>query len=143
MGIVVGGEKAWKIFNHGDVVASLHWIDKKPSIVLFPKRPMIGAVPFVVPIGLAHQYAKANGDPEAMNLVPMSVDAAKSMGFDVSPFICKQIADAVFEHIQDLLGMPPEPNWQHKAVDDAVGELVIKVDGDVVKETEVSMPEGV
>jgi hypothetical protein len=141
---VVGGEKAWKIKQYGDVVASFQWVNEEPAIILFPRKKQAftrGA--FVVALSALHQYVNSDGYPNTDYLIPQSAKAADFMGMEVTQFSVKQIADAILDSAEDLVRMPPEPpGMTEKQHNQAVGEAKIMVDGKVVLHDEFAAPEG-
>lgn len=140
MGIVVGGEKAWKVRRKGDIVVAFHWVNREPAMVLFPAQPSVVAKPsaFCVALTAAYKYAQRNGYPTKY-CVEQAAKAAVLMGLEPERTTVFRIADAILEGIQDLIEMPPEPvaferDRKRGAV---VGEATFMSDGQKVAEMEV------
>jgi len=135
MPVTLGGEKAYKIRTIGDIVCSFQWVNEEPAMVLFPKvkRTLTNGA-FVLCLSAAFKYTNIN------YLVSQSFAAAKQMGFEASKFSAHQIADVIIEGLPDLIEMPPEPTQEQK-VEQAIGEMLVKVDGKTIRHEEVSMPD--
>ena len=133
MGIVVGGEKAWKVTKKGDIAVAFHWINGEPAMVLFPARPnTLGASAFCVALSAAFKYALPNGYPTPY-CVQQAARAVALMGMFSDRFTIHRVADAILEGIEDLLDMPPEPT-AHRPKGRAVGEVTLTSGGRVVAE---------
>ena len=135
MPVTLGGDKAHKIRVIGDIVCSYQWVNEEPAMVLFPKvkRTFTNGA-FVLCLSAAWKYTNVN------YLVSQSFAAAKQLGFDDSKFAAHQIADIIIEGIPDLVEMPPVPTTEQK-LEQAIGEMLIKVDGQTIKHEEVTMPD--
>lgn len=140
MGVHIGGKDSYKQFVKGDIVCSLQWVNDEPAIILWPKAPRIGSGAFVVCLSSAWQYADSRGYPTKY-LVQQAVRAAQVMGLEQHTFTIRAIADAIFEHIPDLVSMPPSPDdWTGKQVEQAIGEMSVKIDGQTIMEQELTVP---
>ena len=145
MGMVIGGERAWRRFRKGDIAVALHWINGEPAMVLFPanmtESRVRRIVPFVIPLSVGHEYVASDGHPNLMRALQGATEAAICLGMQPELSVVHRIIDAIVEAIPDLVAMPPEPTaLQRQDQGPAVGELSIQVDGQVVKEVEVSDP---
>lgn len=139
--IQLGGDRAWKQFVKGDIVVSFHWVNGEPAMCLWPKvKRTLHAGAFIICLSAAHKYAKSNGDPIPDYLIPQAMEAARVMGMDLTRFTVRRIADAIFEHIPDLVRMPPEPTLKQQRLDRPVGEMVLTAGGKVIHEGEVHAP---
>lgn len=144
MGVVIGGEKAWRRYRKGDIAIAYHWINGEPSMVLFPgnRTASKSVVPFVIPLSVGHQYVNSDGHPNLLNAMSAAVDAAQCLGMAPEMSTVHRIIDAIVEGMPDLVMMPPEPSWANQPrPGPAVGELAIKVDGRTVHEAPVTAPE--
>jgi hypothetical protein len=137
MAVELGGDKAWKQKIFGDVVVSFQWVNEEPAMVLFAKTPKIKRGAYCICLSSAFKYVKSDGYPEEY-LIKQSVVAADIMGFEQSSFVCRQIADAILESIEDLVAMPPEPTGMNEKQSRVIGEAIIKVNGETVTEKEVT-----
>lgn len=145
MGMVIGGERAWRRFRKGDIAVALHWVNGEPAMVLFPahmtESRVRRIVPFVIPLSVGHEYVASDGHPNLMRALQGATEAAICLGMQPELSVVHRIIDAIVEAIPDLVAMPPEPTaLQQVDQGPAVGELSIKVDGQTVKEIEVSDP---
>jgi hypothetical protein len=145
MGIVVGGERAWRKFRKGDIAIALHWVNGEPAMVLFPAHMTQGRVqritPFVIPLSVGHEYVASDGHPNLLRALKGATEAAMCLGMTPEMSTVHRIIDAIVETIPDLVSMPPEPvAMQRVDRGQPVGELSIQVDGQVVKEVEVTDP---
>lgn len=135
MPVTLGGEKAYKQRVIGDIVCAFQWVNEEPAMVLFPKikRTLTNGA-YVLCLSAAYKYANVH------YLVSQSFAAAKQLGFEDSKFSAHQIADIIIEGLPDLLEMPPMPTQEQK-LGQAIGEMLIKVDGQVIKHEEITMPD--
>ena len=135
MPVTLGGDKSYKQRVIGDIVCSFQWVNGERAMVLFPKhkRALTNGA-FVLCDSAAYKYT------DVRYLVAQSFAAAKQMGFDDSKFAAHQIADIIIEGLADLIEMPPMPTKEQK-LEESIGEMLIKVDGKVIKHEEISMPD--
>lgn len=144
MGIVVGGERAWRKFRKGDIAVALHWIDGEPAMILFPANApqgvCRGVVPFVIPLAVLHEYVRSDGHPHLMRALRGAQEAARCLGMAPEMSVLHRIIDAIVEAAPDLVQMPPEPvAWEREraAAGPVLGELSIVGDGRVMLEREI------
>lgn len=142
MGITVGGPGAWKVKRKGDIAIAFHWINREPTMVLFPVRPnTLGATACCIPLESAFKYARSDGFPTPY-CIEQAAKYALLMGMYSDRFTIHRIADAILESIEDLLDMPPEPRaLQEKRRGRVVGEMTLKSDGKTIGEKEVTEDE--
>jgi hypothetical protein len=144
MGVMLGGEKAWKVRNKGDFSVSFQWVNEEPAMILFPNKPGVGLGAFVLCLSALHNYVNSDGYPNTPYLVKQSMAAAKQMGFSGLGYEAKKIADAILDSAEDLISMPPEPvGINEKQLQESVGEAIIKVDGQTIFHNEVFVPDDV
>lgn len=141
MPVQFGGDTAWKKFKKGDICVAFHWVNDEPAMVLYPANRLIHkAGAYIIPLESAYQYAHNNGHPDLVYMREATLKAASVMGFH-SPdkHLLHRIIDVIVEYIPDLISMPPVPVDMtiEKAVQENVGELSIKVDGETRFETDV------
>jgi hypothetical protein len=132
MGILVGGEKAWKVRRHGDIVCSYQWANDEPAMLLFPAMPGLGAGTYVLALSAAYKYLDSQTGGPTMYLIRQADVAAEVMGMIPTTGTLRKIADVIADGMLDLIEMPPEPD-SHKDTKPQ-GEGVIKIDGQVVAE---------
>lgn len=141
MGVMLGGEKAWKVRDKGDFSVSFQWVNEEPAMILFPNHKGIGQGAFVICMSSLYKYVKSDGYPNTEYLVAQAVKAAKQMGFSGLGFEVKRIADAILDSCEDVLQMPPEPvGINEKQRNQSIGEATIKVDGHTIFHDEVIVP---
>ena len=141
MPVIIGGERAWKVRQHGDIAVSFQWVNGEESMILYPaRRSLPGAGAFAIGISSAHTYANNDGTPTVQALQKVAA-GAKTMGMSDDRFTLYRILDIILDTLPDLLEMPPEPNWAAAEAKRPanVGELSIKVDGETVAEREVNV----
>lgn len=140
MPVQIGGPKAWKVRQHGDIGVSFQWVNDEPAMILFPaRRSIAGAGAFVLALSAAFQYADPKTGGPTPYLIKMSVAAAKQLGFtEMDTFAARKIAEVIVDSLPDLVDMPPEPQQFTQAQQQTIGEMSIKVDGKVVAEREVT-----
>lgn len=132
MSVMLGGAKAWKQNVNGDVVASFQWVNKEPAMCLYPLHPRtLNPGAYVLPLESAFKYADAKTGAPTPYAIKQAHIAAEVMGFFPDKFIVTRIVDTIMQGLLDLIEMPPEPTGMTKQQTDAVGELLIKVDGHV------------
>lgn len=133
MGVQVGGVGAYKIITNGDIVLSLQWLNDEPAMILFPKhRRTLSNGAFCIGLSSAYKYTDVN------YLIEQSARCAEVIGFEKSKFIIKRIADTIFDNLQELIEMPPEQMVKPKEKGKVVGEMVLKVDGETVREEDMT-----
>lgn len=145
MGIVVGGEKAWRQYRKGDIAVALHWINGEPAMILFPAEApqgrLRGVVPFVIPLGVLHEYVRTDGHPHLWRALLGAEEAARCLGMAPETRVLHRIVDAIVEAAPDLVAMPPEPvSWEREReqAGSVVGEMsLVGGDGRVILEREV------
>lgn len=139
MGVILGGDTAWRKYAKGDIVCAFHWINGEASMCLYPRDKRPGAGAYVIPLSAAHQYARKDGYPTKY-LIEASARAAAVMGMEVQMFTVHRIADVIIDGIEDLVHMPPEPENLPKRRGQHVGEITLKAGDKVLAEGEVDMP---
>lgn len=137
--IAFGGENAWKVRVKGDVVVAYHWINHEPAMVLFKHRAGIAMNPgaFVLPLESAFKYADSKTGGPTIYAIQQAANAAHVMGFFPDKFIVTRIVDVIMDGMLDLIEMPPEHTGLNKKQTQAIGEMSLKVDGQIVHECEV------
>lgn len=135
MGIVLGGPKAWKVRVFKDIGIAYHWINDEPSMCLFPaqSKTSLNRGAFVIPLSAACDYVDSNGYP-TLDAMERAAIAAEVMGLDKTKPTLMNIVDAFMEGVEDLIVMPPEPDYMKRLI----GEAMLKVDGKVVHETGIT-----
>lgn len=130
MSVMLGGAKAWKQNIHGDVVASFQWVNGEPAMCLFPLHPRtLNPGAYVLPLESAFKYADAKTGGPTPYAIRQAATAAEVMGFFPDKFIVTRIVDAFLGGIIDLIEMPPEPTGLNQKDTQAVGEMMVKVNG--------------
>lgn len=119
--VELGGERSWRTFHKGDVIASLQWIDVKasdptfeedgpvPCMCLFSAYRRMDTGSYVIPQRNAFLYAAAdgNGIPDSFLMAVMA--AVQQLGFDMNDKAAKhRVFDLVLEAMPDLIKMPSE-----------------------------------
>jgi len=142
MPVQIGGAKAWKVRQHGDIAVAFQWVNEEPAMILFPaRRSLPGAGAFVIAISAAFKYADSKTGAPTPYLVQASVQAAGQLGFSkTDTFAARKIAEVIVDGLPDLIDMPPEPQQLTQAQTHAIGEMVIKIDGETIHEAEVTAP---
>ena len=136
MGILVGGPKAWKVRKQGEIVVAFHWVNKEPAMVLFPVHKRLGAAAYIIPIGMAHTYAKRDGYPTDQAIVKCAV-AAQVMAMEPTKGVLHNILTAILDNIEDLVKMPPEPTGHTAAQGKAIGEATLFLGGNKIAQSDV------
>lgn len=141
MGLTIGGPKAWKVKRHGDVVVAFHWVNGEPAMCLFPFIRRLGSAVFIIPMELAHVYAKSDGYP-TKELIEKATLAANVMAMDASSrAVVFNIATAMLDSIDDLLDMPPKPTGLTQAQTRAAGEATLFIGGQKISAGEAAPDE--
>lgn len=140
MSVLIGGDKAWKVRQHGDIGVSFQWVNDEPAMILFPtRRSLGGAGAYVIGLSAAFKYANSRTGAPTPYLVQQSMAAAKQLGFSATDtFAGRRIAEAIVDSLPDLIDMPPEPPGINAKQAEVIGEMLIKVDGQTVTEREVT-----
>lgn len=143
MPVMIGGDKAWKMRITGDIASSYQWVNGEPAMILFPAMPGLGSGAFVICLSTAWRYANSETGGPSAYLLHQSLLAAQVMGMYPDKFTLNRIVDVILDGLPDLVEMPPEPVGMTAKQAEAVGELSIKVDGQTVREVEVTAPDEV
>lgn len=140
MPVQIGGPKAWKVRQHGDIGVSFQWVNEEPAMILFPaRRSLPGSGAYVICLSAAFKYADSKTGAPTPFLVQASAMAVKQLGFmETDSFAARKIAEVIVDSLPDLVDMPPEPQQFNQAQQQAIGEMSIKVDGKTIAEREVT-----
>lgn len=140
MPVQIGGPKAWKVRQNGDIGVSFQWVNDEPAMILFPaRRSLPGAGAYVICLSAAFKYADSKTGAPTPFLVKASMLAAKQLGFmETDSFAVRKIAEVIVDSLPDLIDMPPEPQQFTQAQQQAIGEMSISLDGKVIAEREVT-----
>lgn len=146
MPVQIGGAKAWKVRQHGDIGVAFQWVNEEPAMILFPaRRSLPGAGAFVICHSASFKYGQSNTDKSpgyaSKFLVENAWKIAQAIGFSPTDTqAANKIIDAIVDGLDDLNSMPPEPQQFNQEQAQAIGEMVIKVDGETIHEAEVTAP---
>ena len=135
MGLILGGPNAWKVREIGSLVIALHYVNKEPALVMWPKRKPLGCVPYVLPFSEVHAFATSQGYPTP-HCIARAVVAASVMGMDNGKSTIKNIVEAILDCIEDLKNMPPDLPIKDTAAPLGVATLFEK--GEKVAEGELT-----
>ncbi|MEO8021081.1 hypothetical protein [Polaromonas sp.] len=118
--VELGGERAWRQFTKGDMIASLQWLDLQ---AVDPNFPEAGAVPcmcvfhahrrvetgaHVIPQRFAYLYGAREGKPTPYFFSSV-MNACETAGFDRNDKAAQhRIMDLVLDAMPDLILMPGE-----------------------------------
>lgn len=140
MPVQIGGPKAWKVRQHGDIGVSFQWVNDEPAMILFPaRRSLPGAGAYVICLSAAFKYANSKTGAPTPFLVQASMVAAQQLGFMATDtFAGRKIAEVIVDSLPDLIDMPPEPQQFNQEQTQAIGEMSIKLDGKIIAEREVT-----
>lgn len=136
MGIILGGPKAYKVFARGDIVVALHWVNKEPAMCIFPRHKRLGGAGFILPIDVAHKYAKSNGYPTA-EAIPRCIKAAQVMCMEATKDTVSNILTSILDLLPELIAMPPQPRELEANQGRPLGEISLIADGKKVVEGEM------
>lgn len=142
MPVQIGGAKAWRVRQHGDIAVSFQWVNEEPAMILFPaRRSLPGSGAVVICLSAAFKYAHPTTGAPTEYLVKFAVQAAAQLGFSkTDTFAARKIAEVIVDSLPDLVDMPPEPQQFNQEQAQAIGEMVIKIDGETIHEAEVTAP---
>lgn len=107
MGLVLGGDGAWKTRKQGQLVIAYHWVNGEPALVMWPERKPLGCVPYCIPFSEAHRFANNKGYPTP-HCIERAFVAANVMGMDNGKSTIQSIVEAILDSIDELKKMPPE-----------------------------------
>lgn len=140
MPVQVGGAKAWKVRQHGDIGVSFQWVNEEPAMIIFPaRRSLPGAGAYVIALSAAFKYADPKTGGPTQYLIVQSFAAAQQLGFMATDtFAERKIANIIVDSLPDLVDMPPEPQLFNAEQQQAIGEMAIKVDGQTIAEKEIT-----
>jgi hypothetical protein len=144
MGMVVGGDKAWKVMPFRDLVIAYHWINDEPTMVLYPRNRVLrysGAVPYGLPLASCHELVKADTKGVGVDTVALLTKArtaAEVMGMGGDYSAIRNVADCLLHGIDDLLRMPPTPDEVLASERPApIGEFTFRENGEIIKQGEL------
>lgn len=120
---------------HGDLLAVYTWLDDERALVLIPHLRGPKSPWFVVCESVAWRY------DEPHYLAKRCAEAAQFMGMGTDKATWVRIASIVNEGIPDLVRMPSYPDWEVDRAKQAVGQLTVRADGEVVHQEDVVIPE--
>jgi hypothetical protein len=136
MGLIVGGEGAWKVRTQKDLVVAFHWVNAEPAMVLFPQRRRLGAAAYIIGLSHAYKYAERTGYPTPY-CVRMAMVAAGVMAMDRTRQTCMNIVEVILDNLEDLVRMPPER--PRKDTTPALGVATLFSEGKQVSEGEITV----
>jgi hypothetical protein len=142
----LSGERSWRQFTKGDMVASLQWIDVQafdprfehegphPCMCLFSALRRMDTSAYVIPQANAFKYAKSDGKGIPHAFLMAVRNALIEMGFESNDKAAShRLLDLVLECMPELLRMPSEqPADLHVAKKIDGIELSVKVNGKTV-----------
>lgn len=140
MGIHVGGPKAWKVRDIGDIRCAFHWVNGEPCMVLARANShLMRYAAIVIEQSKAYMLADSKSGDPTMYLIEKAAEYNQILGFEFSKGSVKKIADIIVEGIPDLLHMPPEPTSMQLTgkAEKPIGELKAVIDGKVVYDGEI------
>lgn len=143
MAVMIGGAKAWKVRQHGDIGVSFQWVNEEPAMILFPlRRSLATAGAYVIALSAAFRYADSKTGAPTPYLIRQSIAAAQQLGFSpTDTFASRKIAEVIVDSLPDLVDMPPEPTGMNAdQTASAIGEMSIKLDGKTIAERDVTAP---
>jgi hypothetical protein len=130
--MLVGGDKAWKVYRYRDIGVSLQWVNGEPAMILFPLSGDRRSG-YVLPLQSLHSICVESDKVDGRAVIEMGMTAAEVIGrLDRATAI--MCADAILMFAADLLRMPPEPDPEKPPV---VGEIEVKADGQTIYEGEI------
>jgi hypothetical protein len=145
----LAGERSWREFKKGDMVASLQWIDVQafdprfeeegphPCMCLFAAhRRTTEQSAYVIPQLNAFKYAKSDGKGIPPSFLMAVRGALLEMGYDANDKAAShRLLDLVMECMPELIARPSE---QPQALDVAKAvhgiEVSVKVNGKTVRQ---------
>lgn len=140
MGILVGGDDAWRVRRHGDLVVAYHWVNDEPAMVIYPAISNGSRSSAIIALSAAHKYAEPRTGEPTVHLLQQAAAITKHLGMVVTRDAVRRVADVIVEGIPDLIDMPPEPTQfaidRHRA-QGRTGEVTIKAGGETVLTAEV------
>ena len=117
----LSGDRAWKQFTKGDVIASLQWVDVKafdpqfeeegpvPCMCLFHAHRRVETGSYVIPQLNAFKYASSGGNSVPPFFARIARDIVAELGFDANDKAAwHRCFDLVLEAMPDLIRMPSD-----------------------------------
>jgi len=92
----------------GDITVYGTWVgpsvdESEPCLALVPTHRINGCRPIVVALSAAYKYA----DPRY--LLQQSIEFNKDLGFSDNASNVAKVASAIYDHLQDMIELPPRP----------------------------------
>jgi len=118
----VGGETAYKVFEHRGYKCSIEWVDGEPAMLLWSAREGFGAGVFGICLSSAAKYADPSGDITPEGYLEC-IRALPILGKPMLEIEAKTLAACIILWMPDLLHMPycpadvraadrPVPIWE-------------------------------
>jgi hypothetical protein len=133
--------KAWKHQRHGDLVVVLTWVNDSRALVMLPAHRR-DAGWYIVDESAAWRWGVDHPDAMARRIamehaMQQSLMACTILGIEPSKVNRARIISVITGWIPDLVRMPSAPLPEFSDV--VQGEVVLKVDGEVVREEEIKV----
>lgn len=142
MGVILGGDTAWKVRVKNDIVCAYHWVNGEPAMCLYPRDKRPGAAAFVIMLSVAHQYARRDGYPTPY-LLEACATAAVVMGMEAQGFTMHRIADIILDGLEDLVRMPPDPPKAAQKKGKRIGEIELRLGDKTIAAGDIDLPESI
>lgn len=114
----LGGDRAWRQFTKGDMVASLQWLDLQahdpefpeegpiPCMAIFHAFRRVDTGAHIIPQRYAYLYGAADGNPTPFFFGAV-LNACETCGFDMNDRAARfRMKDLVMEAMRELILMP-------------------------------------
>lgn len=149
--VELGGERAWRQFTKGDVLASLQWVDLKaqdpefpeagpiPCMCLYHAHRRVETGAHVIPQRFAYLYGAAKGKPTDYFFSSV-MNACETLGFDRNDKAARhRVMDIVLDAMPDLILMPSDQPSALELKKQRQGsiEATVKINGRVAHEERI------
>jgi hypothetical protein len=129
MGVLIGGDKAWKVRRKGELVISYQWLNEEPTMIIFPARPSGKAGCYAIGLSAAYKYADSETGAPTEYLIRQADVAAEVMGMFATRDTLRTIATVIVDGLPDLVEMPPVPDIFNPL---PKGEMKLQLDGKTI-----------
>lgn len=113
--------KRHKTFVVGEITAIMTWTlhDRRPCMVLIPTLRMLhfnSITPIIIPDTMAWAWSETKALRDMKHVAMSSLIYADALGLGGTPQAARKVATVIHDLIDELLSIPPMPNYYDKVI---------------------------